>query len=328
VASGALNRGREAESPTAIPPRGWLDVAARVKQQAKEDDVSLLAGGVAFFALLALVPALVAVVSIYGLFASEATVTDQVSSVLGAAPDEVRNLVEEQLRSIVRGSSGGASLAAVVGILVAVWSASSGMGHLIGAINLAYDEHETRGFVRVRAMSLGLTVGAVVFLVVAFGMIAILPAALAKTGLGVGARILVNILRWVLLLIGMLAALALLYRYAPDRQNPKLSWTTPGGIFATVGFIIVSLLFSFYTANFGRYNETYGTLGAIVVAMLWLWLTALVIIGGAELNAELERQTRRDSTTGEPVPMGKRGAYAADTLGPVRGEADDSEPRH
>jgi membrane protein len=327
VATNALNHGRDAASPTAIPPRGWLDIAKRVKQQSKEDDVSLLAGGVAFFALLALVPALVAIVSIYGLFASETTVTDQVSSVLGAAPEEVRNLVEEQLRSIVRGSKGGASLAAIIGIALALWSASSGMGHLIGAINLAYDEHETRGFIRVRTMSLALTVGAVVFLVLAFGMIAILPAALAKTGLAAGARILVSVLRWAVLLFGMLGALSLLYRYAPDRKNPKLSWTTPGALFATVGFIVASLLFSFYTANFGRYNETYGTLGAIVVVMLWLWLTALMIIVGAELNAELERQTRQDTTVGEPVPMGEREAYAADTLGPGRDQTEDRPAR-
>jgi membrane protein len=287
-----------------------------VKDKSRRDDASLLGGGVAFFGLLALVPALVALVSVYGLFASESSVSDQVANVLGAAPQEVRNLVEQQLRSIVHGSAGGVSVAAIVGIVVALWSASSGMSHLIGAINLAYDESETRGWVRVRTMSIGLTLGAVVFLVAAFGLIAILPAALAKTGVTVGTRILVNVLRWVLLLFGMLTALGLLYRYAPDRADARFSWTTPGGIFATIGFVIVSLLFSLYTANFGRYNETYGTLGAIVVVMLWLYLTALMIIIGAELNAELERQTVRDSTTGAARPMGERDAYAADTLGP------------
>src|SRR3954471_18469970 len=184
MATRTLDRGREADTPTQIPARGWLDVAKRVKQEATQDDASLLAGGVAFFALLALVPALVALVSCYGLIASEANVTDQVGRMLGAAPAEVRNLVEEQLRSIVRGSAGGASLAAVLGIIIALWSASSGMKHLIGAINLAYDEGESRGFVRLRAMSLGLTIGAIVFLVAAFGLIAVLPSALAKTGLG------------------------------------------------------------------------------------------------------------------------------------------------
>ncbi len=316
MAAPALDRGREANAPTDIPVRGWLDVARRVKQEATTDDVSLLAGGVAFFALLALVPALVALVSVYGLVASETTVTEQVGNVLGAAPTEVRDLVEEQLRSIVRGSAGGAGLAAVIGILLALWSASSGMNHLMGAINLAYDERESRGFVRLRAMSLALTVGSVVFLVVAFGVIALLPAVLAKTGLGVGARIAVNVLRWVILLVGMLIGLSVLYRYAPDRNAPRWSWASPGAIVATIGFIVTSLLFSLYTANFGRYNETYGTLGAIVVVMLWLYLTALMVILGAELNAELERQTRRDSTVGPPQPLGERGAYAADTVAP------------
>jgi membrane protein len=318
-----FDRGREADTPTEIPARGWLDVARRVKAKAVTDDASLLAGGVAFFALLALVPALVALVSCYGLVASEATVTDQVGNVLGAAPTEVRTLVEEQLRSIVRGSGGGAGLAAIVGIVVALWSASSGMKHLIGAINLAYDERESRGFVRLRALSLGFTVGAVVFLVAAFGVIALLPAVLAKTGLALGARIAVNVIRWLVLLLGMLIALGVLYRYGPDRQAPRWSWASPGALVATIGFIVTSLLFSLYTANFGRYNETYGTLGAVVVVMLWLYLTALMVILGAELNAELERQTRRDSTTGPAQPLGDRGAYAADTVAP----GPDTEPR-
>jgi membrane protein len=316
MAAPALDRGRDANVPTEIPIRGWLDVGRRVKQEATQDDVSLLAGGTAFFALLALVPALVALVSIYGLVASEATVTEQVGNLLGAAPAEVRSLVEEQLRSIVSGSAGGAGLAAIIGIVVALWSASSGMNHLVGAINLAYDERESRGFVRLRAVSLALTVGAVVFLVVAFGVIAVLPAALAKTGLGVGARIAVNVVRWVVLLFGMLIGLGVLYRYGPDRRSPRWSWASPGAVLATVGFIVTSLLFSLYTANFGRYNETYGTLGAIVVVMLWLYLTALMVILGAELNAELERQTRQDSTVGPPQPLGERGAYAADTVAP------------
>jgi membrane protein len=314
MATRAVDRGREADTPTQIPARGWLDVARRVKQESTKDDASLLAGGVAFFALLALVPALVALVSCYGLIASEATVADQVSKLLGAAPEEVRNLVEEQLRGIVRGSAGGVSIAAIVGIVLALWSASSGMNHLIGAINLAYDEEETRGFVRLRTMSLGLTVGAIVFLVVAFGAIALLPAALAKTGLAAGARIAVSVLRWIVLLLGMLFGLSVVYRYAPDRNSPKWSWASPGALLATVGFLVTSLLFSLYTANFGRYNETYGTLGAIVVVMLWLYLTALMVILGAELNAELERQTRRDSTVGPSQPLGQRGAYAADTV--------------
>jgi membrane protein len=320
MAKGSDDRGRNAESPTQIPPRGWKDVLKRVKVESKQDNVSLLAGGVAFFALLALVPALVAIVSIYGLFANESTVVRQVGDVLGAAPKEVRELVTTQLTSIVNGSSGAAGLAAVVGIVVALWSASSGMKQLIGAINMAYDEDEDRGFIRVRAISVAMTLGAIVFLVVAFGAIAVLPAALAKTGLPVGGRIVVGVLRWIVLLFGLLAGLGVLYRYAPARSEARWEWLSPGAIFATVSWLIVSFLFSIYTANFGRYNETYGSLAAVVVVMLWLYLTAAVIIVGAEFNAEVERQTKRDSTTGPERPLGERQAVAADTVGPTAEE--------
>jgi membrane protein len=304
-------RGRRAEQPTQIPARGWKDVLVRVKREAKQDNVSLLGGGVAFFALLALVPALLAVVSIYGLVADESTVVRQVHDSLGAAPSEVRDMVAQQLRSIVQGSSSSAGIAAVVGILVALWSASSGMNQLIGAINLAYDEDETRGFVKLRALSLAMTVGAIVFLLVAFGAIALVPALAAKAGLGTAARIAIGVVRWIVLLAGLLAGLAVLYRYGPARDEP---------IFATVAWLIVSLAFSLYTANFGRYNETYGTLGAVVVTMLWLYLTAVVIILGAELNAEMERQTERDTTRGPERPLGERNATAADTVGPTAEE--------
>jgi membrane protein len=313
-------RGRQAEQPTQIPARGWKDILVRVKREAKQDNVSLLGGGVAFFALLALVPALVAVVSIYGLVADESTVVRQVHDTLGAAPSEVRDMVTQQLRSIVEGSSSSAGIAAVLGILVALWSASSGMNQLIGAINLAYDEDETRGFVKVRALSLAMTIGAIVFLLLAFGAIALVPALAAKAGLGTAARIAIGVVRWVLLLAGLLAGLAVLYRYGPARDEPKWAWASPGAIFATVAWLIVSLAFSLYTANFGRYNETYGTLGAVVVTMLWLYLTAVVVILGAELNAEMERQTARDTTHGPERPLGQRNATAADTIGPTAEE--------
>jgi membrane protein len=313
-------RGRQAESPTRIPGRGWKDILMRVKAEAKQDDVSLLGGGVAFFAMLALVPALVAIVSIYCLFANESTVVRQTGDVLGAAPREVRDLVTAQLCSIVSGSATGASIAAIVGIVVALWSASSGMNHLVGAINLAYDEDENRGFVRVRAMSLAMTLGAIVFLVMSFGIIAVLPAALSNAGLATAGRIVVGVVRWVVLLFGMMIGLGLLYRYAPDRHEPKWSWASPGAVFATVAWIILSLLFSLYTANFGNYNETYGTLAGIIVVMLWLYLTAVVIILGAELNAEIERQTERDTTKGPDRPMGTWDTTTADTVGATADE--------
>ena len=195
------------------------------------------------------------------------------------------------------------------------------MKNLIEAINIAYNEKETRGFLKLRALSLAFTLGAILFLVFAFAAIALLPSLIAASDLGTAGRVVVNVLRFVVLFAGLLLGLAVLYRYAPDRKQAKWSWVTPGAVFAAVVWIIGSLLFSVYTANFGRYNETYGALGAVVVVMLWLFLTALVVILGAEINCELERQTVRDSTTGAERPLGSRHAYAADTVGPAADSA-------
>jgi membrane protein len=310
------DRGRQAEAPQHIPARGWKDVLVRVKAAAKEDHVVLFAAGVALFGLLALVPALAALMSIYGLVADPATIDNQIVDALSAAPTEVRDLISQQLQDIGDASSG-AIFAVVVGLLFALWSASAGMKNLIEAINIAYGEKETRGMVKLRALSLAFTLGAIVFLVLAFTLIALLPSIIAATDLGTAGRVVINVVRFVMLFGGLLFGLALLYRYAPDRDAPKWSWATPGAVFAATVWIVGSLLFSLYTANFGRYNETYGTLGAIVVVILWLLLSALVVILGAEINCELERQTVRDSTKGAERPLGLRNAYAADTVGPT-----------
>jgi len=308
-------RGRDAESPTKIPARGWKDVLLRVKSKAKGDHASLLAAGVALYGLLALVPALIALLSVYGLVADPQRIDQQLTKSLAAAPDEVRAVISQQVRDIGNASSG-AILAVIGGTLLALWSASAGVKSLIEAINIAYNEDETRGFVKVRAVSLAFTVGAIVFLVVAFALIALVPSLLAEANLGTAGRVAVGVLRFVVLFAGLLFGLAVLYRYAPDRKNPRWSWVTPGAVFAAVVWIIGSLLFSLYAANFGNYNETYGALAGFVVLILWLLLTALVVILGAELNCELERQTMRDTTAGPDQSIGSRGAYAADTVAP------------
>jgi membrane protein len=309
------DHGRHADRPTEIPRRGWRDVVARTRAEAKIDNVSLLAAGVAFYALLALVPALVAFVSIYGLIANPADVAPHVGDFFGSAPREVRELIETQLESITSSERAQAGIGAVIGVLVALWSASSGMKHAIEGTNAAYDENETRGFLKLRMLSLLMTVGAVAFGLVAFSFIAVLPAALAETQLGGPARLACGILRWPLLAVWLLAALAVFYRYAPDRDEPRWRWVSPGALVATVLWLIGSAMFSIYTANFGKYNETYGSLGAVVVVMLWLFLTGFVVLFGAELNAEIERQTRKDTTEGPAQPLGARQAYAADTVG-------------
>jgi membrane protein len=308
------DRGRHAESPRKIPARGWKDVLVRSKVEAKEDHVTLFGAGVALFGFLALVPALAAMLSIYGLVADPATIDNQLADSLSAAPAEVRDLISQQVRAIGDASSG-AIVTVVVGFLLALWSASAGIKSLIEAINLAYDEDESRGFVKLRGLALLFTLGAILFLVVAFAVIAFLPPLIGSTGLGTAGRVLISVLRFVVLFAGVLFAFAVLYRYAPDRDEPKWAWVTPGAVFAGVMWIVASLLFSFYTANFGKYNETYGALAAIVVVILWLWISATVVIFGAEINCELERQTVRDTTKGAERPLGQRNAYAADTIG-------------
>ena len=230
----SVGRGRDADTPTEIPPRGWKDIFTRVKAETKDDDVTLMAAGVAFYSLLAMVPGLVALISIYGLIATPSEVSRQITSTLSAAPREVRNLVTAQLESITASAGGGAVLGAIVGTLIALWSASSGIGHLMDAVNRAYDEEETRGFVRLKVIALALTIGAIVFIVIAFAVIALLPSLLAKTGLGTAGRVLVGLLRWILLMAGMTVGLSVVYRYGPDREDARWEWVSVGAVAASV----------------------------------------------------------------------------------------------
>jgi membrane protein len=269
----------------------WKDLSKRVKAEAKADNITLLAAGVALYGLLAMVPGLVALISGYGLFADPNDVEDQVVDALSAAPEEVRTVITQQLTSIVESEANQARLGVIVGLAFAIWAASSGIAHLIEALNVAYDEEETRGWVRRKALALMLTIGTVLFVLVAFASIALLPALLAESGLGQVGRWIAGGVRWVILLGGMVIGLAVLYRYGPDRKNAVWRWISPGAVFAAVVWLLASIAFSIYTANFGRYNETYGSLGAIVVVMLWLVISAAAVLLGAELNAELERAT-------------------------------------
>ena len=309
------DRGRDADAPQEVSARGWKDVVVRTGKEVKADNVVLMAAGVAFFALLALVPALLATVSIYGLVSDPSEVASQIDDALSAAPSEVRDLVSSQLTSVTEQSSGGLGLGLAIGVALALWSASGGMKHLMTAINEAYDEEETRGFVALRGTALLLTLGAIVFVVVAVGVITVVPSLLEETALGSAAQLAVSLLRWPLLGAGLVVGLAVLYRYAPDRDEPRWSWTAPGTLVAVVLWLVASIGFSIYTSHFGSYGETYGSLGAVVVLMLWLMISAATVIIGAEINAEAEHQTRTDTTQGEPRPMGTRDAHVADTVG-------------
>jgi membrane protein len=307
------DRGHHADAPQEIPPRGWLDVAKRVKGEARDDNVTLIAAGVAFYGLLAIAPGLAAVVSVYGLVTGPEEVQRQMESLATAIPPEARTLLTDQLNQVVNSSGSAKGLGVVIGIALALWSASAAMKNLIVALSAMYDETETRGFVKLRAQAILLTIGALVFTIIAMGLLAVAPAwadAIGNDALSTA----VSIVRWPLLVVLMMTALAGLYRRAPDRDEPRWRWASWGAVLGTAVWIVASLLFSLYTSSFGNYAKTYGSMAAVVVTMLWLWITALCVLLGAEVNAELERQTEKDSTRGDRQPLGRRGAEVADQV--------------
>lgn len=320
-ATDADERGRDAEAPTEIPARGWLAVAKRVKLEARRDNLTLVSAGIAFYALLSLAPALAAIVSVYGLVSDPADVTRQINDVAGTMPAEARQILTDQLTAVAGASGASLGFGVVFGILVALWGASSAINQLLVALSLVNDEEETRGPVKLRVTALALTLGAIAFLVVVVLLIAALPAWLSNSPIGDGAATAVSIARWPVLLVLMLAALSFLYQVGPDRDRPRFRWVTPGAVIATVIWLVASAAFSFYASRFGSYNETYGAMGAVVVLMLFLYLTSLCVLLGAEINAELEHQTARDSTVGPERPLGERGAYVADTVATSVGSA-------
>ncbi len=305
--------GRGADQPGEIPARGWKQVALRIKDEAKKDNVPLLSAGLAFYGLLAAVPGMVAIVSLYGLVSDPKDISKQVDKVLGSAPAAARTLARQQLEKLTSSSGGGLGLGVVLGILVALWGASAGMKHLIEAVNAAYDEEESRGMVELRVKAITLTVGVIAFLAVSVAVITVLPGLFDH--LGVVGSLLLDVVRFGGLFAAFVIGLGVLYRYAPDRDKPRWQWVSWGSAMAGVVWVVASIGFSIYTANFSRFNKTYGSLGAVIVVLLWMEISAAVVILGAELNAELERQTAEDSTRGSPEPLGEREAYAADTLG-------------
>ena len=306
--------GEEAEKPTEIPPRGWWQVVRRAFKESSADNVPILAAGVAFFAFLAIFPAIIAAITLYGIFADPETVAAQVRDLSAALPEQAQPIVADQLQSVASASGSALGLSLVVSIVAALWSASSGTGNLLKAINIAYDEDESRGFLKVRGLALALTLGAIVFVLLTLTLVAVVPVVLNVLPLGPVGTVLAQVLRWVLLVALVVAALAITYRVAPDRDQPRFSWVTTGSLVATVLWIIGSVAFSLYVNNFGSYNKTYGAIAGVVVLMLWLYLTSYIVLLGAEINAESERQTRADTTRGASAPMGERGATAADEL--------------
>ena len=306
--------GSHAEKPQGIPARGWLQILKRAWKESSNDQVPLLAAGVAFYAFLSLFPAMIAAVTVYGLVADPKTVTEQTDRLTDALPNDAASLIGDQLTAITETPQQSLGFGLVIALVLALWSAAGGVGNLVTAINTAYDEEETRGFVKRKALALGLTFGAIIFVVVAIGLVAVAPALLEAFVPSGAAYWLLQVARWVVLVIAVPLVLAVLYRYSPDRDKPQFRWVSAGAVVATVIWLVASLGFSFYVNNFGSYSKTYGALAGVVVLLLWLWITNFIVLLGAEINAEAEPKTVKDSTEGDPEPLGERNAIKADNL--------------
>ena len=315
----AERRGRYADKPTEIPARGWWDIAVRVKDEVNRDNVSIIAAGLALYALLAVFPALAAAVSIYGLFASPEQIAEHITSFEGVLPTQATEILQGQLQSL-SGQQEVLSFGLVLGVLIALWSARKGMVALMAAVNVAYDEREKRGFIKQIFVSLVFTIGAVIgFLAVVLLAVAV-PVAMEFLPLGRAAEVVILVVRWALLWLLAVSGMAIIYRFAPDRHEPKWKWLSVGSCVAATLWLIGSLLFAIYARGTASYGETYGALGGVVVLLMWFYLTGYSLVLGAEINSEMERQTKKDTTEGPAKPMGQRDAYAADTLGPSSGK--------
>jgi membrane protein len=304
--------GTNARGPSEIPPKGWWHVAKRAAAGFNDDRVMTEAAGVTFYVLLALFPALASFISIYGLFADPAKLTDQLQNLGGLVPGGGLDIIKAQVASLTSSSNKALGFGALVGLATSLWSANAGMKSLFGALNVVYHEKEKRSFLKFTLEAFAFTLGAIAFIIVALFAVVAVPVILNFVGLSSITDALLRVARWPVMLIVVSVVFSLIYRFGPSRNKARWQWVSWGGAFAAVFWVLASLAFSFYVANFGNYNKTYGTLGAVIGFMTWIWISTMVVLMGAELNAELEQQTGHDSTVGPEKPAGMRGAYKAD----------------
>lgn len=308
-------RGRQAERPTQFPRSGWKDILQRCKEEMTRDHVSMIAAGIAFYGLLAFVPAIVATISLWAILFEPQQIAQQIASISHLLPEEAASLIREQAEQASRDAGAGMSLAAAGGMLLAIYSASRGVDGFMEGLGIIYDEEDNRGMLKRTALKLILTVGAILMTLVTLGVITVIPAVVDMLGIPGEVGTLINLARWPLLMIVAMVAITILYRYGPDRDHPRWQWTSVGSVVAVLLWLLGSIGFSLYVRNFASYNETYGSLGAVVILLMWFWLSAFIVLMGAELNSEMERQTQRDATVRGKGPMDEQDAPAAGSLG-------------
>ena len=272
--------------------RGWQEVMRILYGHVSEHRLTAIAAGVTYFALLAMFPFIGAIVAVYGLFGDTAALSSQMDQLTSFLPGGAIEVVGDQLKRAAEGGKTTLGVAFLISVAISLWSANAGVKALFDALNIVYDAKETRGFISLNAVSLAFTAAAAAFLLLAMSLVVVLPAVLGHLGLGGGSEWVVTLVRWPVLLLGIILGLAFIYRFGPCRENAQWHWITVGSAVTSVIWIAFSMAFSYYAANFGNYNTTYGSLGAMIGFMTWMWLSAMVVLAGAEIDAVLERADR------------------------------------
>jgi len=310
--------GRTASMPRHIPWRGWLDILIRINNQITADNLSLVAAGVAFYAFLAIFPTIVASISLYGIIAENADIMQQFDSLTVLMPAAARPILLDQVDTLVKSSEKTLGATFIVGLIFALFSAMKGMKAIMMALNIAYNEREKRGFFKIHFIALLLTLASVMLMVFLLGLVVAVPIFLQYIPMGEYVSIFLTLLRWPVMVLVLTMALSALYHFAPSRKEARWRWVSWGAGVATIMWLLASLGFSAYVENFGNFNKVYGSIGALVILLIWFFISSYALLIGAELNAEMEHQTRHDTTVGKPKPLGERGAFVADTLGENR----------
>lgn len=308
-------RGRDAANPLEIPGKGWKDICWRVYKCVEEERLGLIAAGVTFYVILGLFPALTALVSVYGLVTDPRSIAEQVTALYGVLPDDVIALIRDQLNSLTNAPRGQLGLGFVISLAAAMWTVNTAMKSVFDGLNVTYREREKRSFVMLNMISFSFALGAVVMAMLYMVAIAIVPLVLSFIGIGALGDLLIRVMRWPILMLMSAFAIAILARYGPSRERARWAWITPGSVFVMLAWVIMSIGFSLYLSNFATYDKTYGTLGALIGVMMWIWLSTYILLVGSAINAEMEHQTAKDTTTKPDMPLGKRGAVMADTVG-------------
>jgi membrane protein len=289
--------------------------------QASETDLSLISAGVAFFLMLSLFPALAALIALFSLISDPAAVIAQLDDARRFLPNDVFDIINDQVVTLVTARTDSLTWAGLVSLFVALWSARAGIGAMMTGLNRAYNQRSPN-LAKFYLRALMLTLGLVIVGIVALLTLVVAPLLLALFPLGGYGKLTAEVLRWAIAMAVLLLGVGVLYRYGPNRRPARMQWLSVGAVLAVFSWGAVSIGFSYYVANFGNYNQVYGSIGAVIAMLIWLWLSSFLILLGAALNAQIELRTKVDSTVGRAKPMGQRGAYAADHLVEVKENGD------